>query len=196
MGECEDEEIRGNEWYQRIERLLSKQWLGFQADSPIPELIRKARAFDQLKGISRQLGIQEYLNNPGREPLFRDAFEELVFGLRFISSIKRVNSGQFGFVPVDCPDKATFVARTEKGNYKEEYLDAFWEGFKLAVEAVAQIRMQDHLLQPKDMLTLNCEFYAEQTERLAKVLGMEDVSLFDLVNAVEDLQRRHKLNLT
>lgn len=66
----------------------------------------------------------------------RELFEEKAFCQRYISSITRVNDGQFGLQSFDCPTKAEFVAKDVEGNYVEESLNFAWWGFNKALDAV------------------------------------------------------------
>lgn len=66
----------------------------------------------------------------------RAAFEEKAFAQRFLHSIQRVNDGQFGLQPVDCPTKEEFTARDAEGNYLEESLNYAWWGYNAALDGV------------------------------------------------------------
>lgn len=66
----------------------------------------------------------------------RERFEEKAFAQRFLHSVQRVNDGQFGLQPVDCPTKEEFTARDAEGNYLEESLNYAWWGWNAALDSV------------------------------------------------------------
>lgn len=65
----------------------------------------------------------------------RKRFEEKVFAQRFLQSVQRVNDGQFGLQPVDCPMKAEFVAKDADGNYLEGSLNPAWWAWNAALDS-------------------------------------------------------------
>lgn len=66
----------------------------------------------------------------------REVFEEKAFTQRFLSSVTRVNDGQFGLHPVGCPTKAESIAKDAEGNYLDNSLNFAWWGFNAALDAV------------------------------------------------------------
>lgn len=71
----------------------------------------------------------------------RTQFEERVFLERFIKSIKRnpdkpknAIAGCLDFVPINCPNKDEFLAKDDKGEYKDESVSAMWFGYQLALK--------------------------------------------------------------
>lgn len=67
----------------------------------------------------------------------RQRFEEKVFAQRFLSSVCRVNKGQFGLQSVDCPTKDDFVAKDAEGNYLEQSLNSAWWAWNAALDDVS-----------------------------------------------------------
>lgn len=74
--------------------------------------------------------------NKSVEETRRELFEEAAFRQRYISSITRVNEGQFGMHSIGCPTKAEFITKDLDGNYVEESLNIAWWGFTGALNAV------------------------------------------------------------
>ena len=72
----------------------------------------------------------------GTQEKRRQRFEEKVFAQRFLSSICRVNEGQFGLQSVDCPTKADFVAKDAEGNYLEQSLNPAWWAWNAALDSI------------------------------------------------------------